>query len=339
MPALQAPPFVTRAGRSLSFTRLGFGGASLGADPDVQDEAAADALAQAAWDLGIRYFDTAPFYGFGRAERRLGRALSGRPRGGYVLSSKVGRLLHEGAADWRGDIGDPATWPFDYAYAYDAVMRSYEGSLARLGVDRIDILYVHDIDARVHGSREVAEQLTRALIDDGGWRALDQLRAAGDVAAIGVGVNEWEPCARMLELADPDLFLLAGRYTLLEQEPTNALLPHCLKRGVGVVIGGPLNAGCLAGGPLYDYAPAAKAILDRVAAIREVCAAHGADILQAALQFPLAHPAVVSLLTGAADPAELRANHAAFTAPSPPASLWPALKEERLLNRDAPTPA
>ncbi|HZZ35157.1 MAG TPA: aldo/keto reductase, partial [Caulobacteraceae bacterium] len=301
-----------------------------------QSEEAAAGLVQTAWDLGIRYFDTAPFYGFGRAERRLGAALQAWPRDSFVLSTKVGRLLSAGSEDWR-DRG-AADYPFAYDYSHDGVMRSFEASLQRLGLSRVDIVYVHDICGKVHEGRAGSEARIRELMETGGWRAVSDLRASGVVGAIGVGVNEWEPCARMLELADPDLFLLAGRYTLLEQEPLNALFPACLKRGVGIVVGGALNAGALTGGPLYDYAPAPKAITSRVALIGETCQAHGVSILGPALQFIAAHPAVVSLLTGAQTPAELSANVAAFTGPAPPAALWQALKAERLLHPDAPTP-
>ena len=316
---------------------MGFGGASVGLEPEAQDDEAAAALVDTAWSLGIRYFDTAPFYGFGLAERRLGATLKGRPRDDFVVSTKVGRRLHDGALGWPDDRS-PEAWPFDYDYTRDGILRSFEGSLERIGLDRVDVLYVHDIDAKVHGSRAAALAHTESLMRDGGWRALDDLRASGAVKAIGVGVNEWEPCARMLELADPDLFLIAGRYTLLEQEPLNALFPSCLKRGVGVVIGGPLNAGVLAGGPLYDYAPAPAIVKARASAIAEVCARHGVSVLAAALQFAGAHPVVTSLLTGASNPAELTQNAQAFLGPAPPAELWAELRAEKLLHADAPTP-
>jgi len=327
--------FTTRAGRRLAFTRLGFGGASIGAPVEAQSEADAAELVRTAWDLGLRYYDTAPFYGFGRAERRLGEAMKTRPRDDFVLSTKAGRRLHAGAEAWR-DTG--AGEPFDFDYSYDGIMRSFEGSLERLGLGRVDIVYVHDVDGKVHPGRAASEARIQELMLTGGWRALEGLRSSGAVGAIGVGVNEWEPCARMLEFADPDLFLLAGRYTLLEQEPLNALFPVCVKRGVGIVVGGPLNAGSLVGGPLYDYAPAPKAIRDRVAAIAEVCRSHGVPVLSAALKFIAAHPVVVSIVTGAANPAELRQNAAAFTGPAPPAALWRDLKAERLLHLDAPVP-
>jgi D-threo-aldose 1-dehydrogenase len=339
MSSLQIAPFKTPSGASLAFTRLGFGGASLSPPPEKQSPEDAAALVDAAWDLGIRYYDTAPLYGFGRGERRLGAALAGRPRDNFILSTKVGRVLTPDSEAWRDTGAGPESWPFIYDYSYDGVMRSFEGSIERLGVDRIDLVYVHDIDALAHGNRAGAEARTQELMDRGGWRALEALRASGAVRAIGVGVNEWEPCARMLELADPDVFLLAGRYTLLEQEPLNALFPSCCKRRVAVVVGGALNAGVLMGGPLYNYAPAPASVRARVAAIAEVCKAHGTQILPAALQFAAAHPCIVSVLTGAATPTELRQNAAAFLGPPPPLALWRALKAERLLHLDAPTPA
>src|SRR5688500_2881601 len=185
--------FDTRGGARLDFTRLGFGGASLAPYPDTLAEGDAAALVETAWDLGIRYFDTAPFYGFGKAERRLGAGLAGRPRSEFLLSTKVGRLLKPNSEAWQDTGGGPQAWPLVYDYSYDAVMRSFQGSLARLGVDRVDIAYVHDIDAKVHGGRDIAEARTRELIERGGWRALDELRTGGALKAIGVGVNEWEP--------------------------------------------------------------------------------------------------------------------------------------------------
>ncbi len=338
MGPLKTANFQAPSGATLAFTQLGFGGASLGLEPEVQSDDQAAELAETAWQLGIRYFDVAPMYGWGVAERRLGVALKPRPRDSYTLSTKAGRLLKPGAETWRDTGGGIADWPIVYDYSYDGIMRSHELSLARLGLDRADILYVHDIDAKVHGSREAAEGHTRDLFDKGGWRALSELRRSGAVRAIGVGVNEWQPCARVLELGDPDLFLLAGRYTLLEQEPLDTLLPACLKRGVGIVVGGPLNAGSIMGGPLYDYAPAPEHIKARVAAIAGQCRLHNACLLDTALQFIAAHPAVVSILTGAADAGELRRNAEALTNPPPPAAVWSALKASGLLHPDAPTP-
>lgn len=330
--------FVTRAGRKLAFTRLGFGGTSLADFPRPQTAQEVADLIEAAWQAGERYFDTAPLYGLGLSERRLGRALREKPRASFLLSTKVGRLVVEAE---KNDAAND-TFVFDgrkfvYDYSYDGVMRSFDESLKRLGLDRVDILYVHDPDGRNHNGRAGSEARLQELMNQGGWKALDELRSSGAVAAIGCGVNEWEPCARLLELADPDLFLIAGRYTLLEQEPLNALFPQCQKRGVGVVIGGPFNAGALLGGPYYDYAPITKPIRSRVTALREICDAQGVRMADAALQFIAAHPIVVSILTGAASVAEVKANVESFTRPIP-SGFWKVLKDERAINLDAPTP-
>jgi D-threo-aldose 1-dehydrogenase len=344
MPAsLPKRTLTTRSGRALGFSAFGFGAAPIGNMNRVLSQAEAEATVRQAWALGLRYFDTAPLYGHGLSEQRVGGALRGEPRDSFLLSTKVGRLLKPcapGDEDSGIYVGVPQV-KVAYDYSHDGVMRSYEASLKRLGLDRVDILYVHDIDAMTHGSREAAEARTRALVDQGGWRALDELRAAGDVAAIGAGVNEWQPCARLLQLADPDIFLLAGRYTLLEQEALAALLPACAARGVGVVVGGPFNSGILATGAvpgaLYNYAPAPEPILRRTAAIEAVCARHGVRLAQAALQFPLGHPAVVSVIPGGQTPDQVAENLALLDAPIP-ARLWADLKAAGLMSLDAPTP-
>ncbi len=239
--------FVTRGGRALDFTEFGFGGAPLGNMHRALDDDEARATLDAAWVAGIRYFDTAPLYGHGLSEMRTGRALAGRERNNYLISTKVGRLLEPCAPgdENNGIYKNTPNVRVRFDYSYDGVMRSFEASLSRLG--RIDILFVHDVDARTHGGTAQSEARIRELMDRGGWRALSELRSSGAVAAIGAGVNEWQPCARLLELADPDLFLLAGRYTLLEQEPFETLFPLCEVRGVGIVIGGPFNSGILRG--------------------------------------------------------------------------------------------
>jgi len=344
MPArLPTRTLTTQAGRTLDFRAFGFGAAPIGNMNRVLSEAEAEATVRQAWTLGLRYFDTAPLYGHGLSEQRVGAALRAEPRDAFLLSTKVGRLL-EPCAPGEEDSGIYRKVPhvrIAYDYSYDGVMRSYASSLKRLGLDRVDILYVHDIDAMTHGSREAAEARTRELIDQGGWRALDELRASGDVAAIGAGVNEWEPCARLLDLADPDLFLLAGRYTLLEQEALSTLLPACARRGVGVVIGGPFNSGVLATGPvpgaIYNYAPAPQAVLRRTAEIETVCARHGVKLAQAALAFPLGHPSVVSVIPGGQTPDQVAQNLTLLNAPIPD-TLWADLKAAGLVRPDAPTP-
>jgi D-threo-aldose 1-dehydrogenase len=341
--SLPTRTLTTRAGRTLAFTTLGLGAAPIGNMSRVLSEAEAEATVRQAWTLGLRYFDTAPLYGHGLSEQRVGAALRGEARDSFLLSTKVGRLLEPcapGDEDSGIYVGVPPVRAV-YDYSYDGVMRSHEASLARLGLDRVDILYVHDIDAMTHGSRDAAEVRTRQLIDQGGWRALDELRATGDVAAIGAGVNEWEPCTRLIELADPDIFLLAGRYTLLEQEALATLLPACVSRRIGVVVGGPYNSGILATGPIagaiYNYAPASEPILRLTGAIEAVCARHGTPLVQAALQFPLGHPAVVSVIPGGQTPDQVVQNLALLNAPIPD-TLWRGLKAAGLMSLDAPTP-
>jgi len=338
------PPrtLTTRAGRALSFTSLGFGGAPLGNMHRVLDETQAQATVRAAWSLGLRFFDTAPLYGHGLSERRIGDALRGEDRDAFLLSTKVGRLL-EPCSPGDEDSGIFLDTPHSrvvYDYSYGAVMRSFEASLERLGLDRIDVLLVHDIDAATHGSQERSEHHIRALVDGGGWRALDELRGAGVVSAIGAGLNEWELSERLLGLVDPDLFLLAGRYTLLEQTALESFLPACSARGVGVIIGGPFNSGVLATGPvlgaMYNYALAPPWVLDRAKALQTLCRRHGVNLAQAALQFPLGHPAVVCVIPGGQTPGEVERNVEMLGRPVP-AALWSDLKAAGLLRADAPT--
>ena len=331
---------VARGGRTLDFTLLGFGSVPLGNYPQPLDESTCDSTVEAAWDCGIRYFDTAPVYGLGLAEARLGRVLRTLPRDQFVISTKVGRVLvpcAEGEQNAKIFVKTPP-YRFEFDYSYDGVMRSFEDSLRRLGLERVDILYVHDIDAIVHGDRERYEQRMRELFDNGGWRALDQLRSDGVITAIGAGVNEWQPCVRLLELADPDLFLLAGRYTLLEQPPSDAFFPKCAERGARVVIGGPYNSGVLAGKGMYNYSAVPPPIAQRVAALERECASFGVSLRAAALQFVVAHPLVVSVIPGAGSASEVTDNRATLGEPIP-ASLWQRLKDCGLLEADAATPS
>jgi D-threo-aldose 1-dehydrogenase len=330
---------VTRAGRELTFTAMGFGSAPLGNYLRPLSEAECDQTLAAAWDSGMRYFDTAPLYGLGLSEMRVGRLLAQRPRQEFTLSTKVGRLLTPCAKEEVNGFFFVETPQvrFSYDYSYDGVMRSYEASLKRLGLERVDILYVHDICGLVHGGREASEARIQELIETGGWRALTELRDNGDVAAIGAGVNEWEPCARLLELVDPDLFLLAGRYTLLEQVPLDTLFPECAKRGVRIVAGGPYNSGILAGGTTYNYAEAPAEVLARARAIDDVCRTHGVTLPAAALQFILANPLVVSVIPGGQTVAETKHN-ASVLNEAIPSALWRDLKDRQLLHERAPTP-
>lgn len=332
--------FTTRGGRRIPFTALGFGSAPLGNYRRVMTEEECDATLATAWDGGVRYFDTAPFYGLGLSETRVGRLLRTRPRADFVLSTKVGRLLEPCAPEEVNSgffIGTPQV-KFHYDYSYDGVMRSFEESRRRLCLERVDILYVHDVCGLVHGGREASEARIRELIDSGGWRACAELRDSGAVDAIGAGVNEWEPCARLLELVNPDLFLLAGRYTLLEQAPLETLFPECARRGVGIVIGGPYNSGILAGGTTFNYAEAPADIAAKAKALDDVCRRHGVALPAAALQFVLAHPLVVSVIPGGQTAGETRQNVDVLDAPIP-AAMWQELRERGLLQKDAPTPA
>ena len=335
---------VLRESRPLTLTRMGFGGAPLGNLYREVSEADAQAALQAAYDSGIRYFDTAPMYGLGISERRFGEAFRRFGRDGALLSTKVGRLLEDCAP---GDVTPtafvgvpPRRIVFDYSY--DGVMRSHQASLDRLGVEAIDILLVHDVDVFTHGSREASDARVRELFDRGGFRALDELRSAGQVKAIGAGVNEWQVCEKLLGLGDFDCFLLAGRYTLLEQEALESFLPLCVARDVGVILGGPYNSGILATGAVegarYNYAPASPAILDRVRRIEDVCAGHGVRLIEAALQFVMGHPAVRTVIPGAASAAEVEANTALLSRRIPD-GLWADLRQAGLLRPDAPTPA
>lgn len=327
----------------LTFTELGFGSAPLGNLYDaISDDEAHDTLA-AAWDTGMRFYDTAPLYGLGVAERRMGRFLTTQARDSYCLSTKVGRLLEACAPEERTGIGKFFDTPSRcevYDYSYDGVMRSVAMSLERLGLDRIDILLVHDIDVFNHGTEAARDAHIDAFMR-GGYYALLSLRDQGVIRAFGAGVNEWQACRMLAERGDMDLFLLAGRYTLLEQEALDHLLPLCESRGIGLIIGGAFNSGILATGAVpgawYNYDPAPEPILERVRRIEAVCARHDVRLIDAALQFPLAHPSVVTLIPGAKHPHEARAAPALLAAQIP-SDFWSELKAERLLHEAAPVP-
>ena len=333
-----------RLGRTgVEVTALGFGGATIGIDPSVS-EAQAQATLQAAWDAGVRYFDTAPWYGRGLSELRIGHLLRTLPRDEFVLSTKVGRILRAPAYPHAPDPRtQPGGLPFEvrFDYSRDGILRAYEDSLQRLGLVRIDVALVHDLDLGYHAPPARWDALMGQLIT-GGWQALADLRAAGLLRGIGVGINPLGMIPRFLELFDPDFFLLAGRYTLLEQEALAAELPACVERGVGIVIGAVFNSGIGATGPVpgarYDYRPATPPELDKAARIQAVCQRHGVPLAAAALQFPLAHPAVASVIPGPITPAQVHLNLAGIRHPIPP-DLWRELKAERLIREDAPTPS
>lgn len=321
----------------LSVPVFGLGCAQLGGLFQAMPAAQAAGLVQAAWDEGIRFFDTAPYYGYTLSERRLGEALSRHLRDQYLLSTKAGRLMQPDAGVKPGDDGFAEPLPFRPVpdYSHDGVLRSLDDSLQRLGVSHVDILFIHDIGRVTHGDRHAYHW--RQLTEGGGFRALERLRREGRVRAVGLGVNEWQVMHDALQVFDLDFSMLAGRYTLLEQESLTPLLDESAKRGHAVVVAGPFNSGVLAGANTFNYAQAPQAVLDRVQALRAVCREFEVPLQAAALQFPLAHPAVVSCVAGAHDAAQLRQNIAWLEQPLPDA-LWLALRERGLVDPAAPLP-
>ncbi len=331
-----------RIGRtSLRVTPLGFGGAPLGNLLAPVSDADAAAAVAAAWANGCRYFDTAPFYGYGLSERRIGDGLRGRARDEFLLSTKVGRLIRPGEHESKVSEGFQSPLPFHavYDYSYDAVMRSIEDSYQRLGLDRIDVALMHDIGRLTHEARH-AEVMKTAMA--GGYRALEELRRNGDVGAIGLGVNEIAVCNEAMESGDFDCFLLAGRYTLLEQEPLNQFFPACQVRGISIIVGGPFNSGILVRAErpdaTYNYAVAPAAIRERVRRLSQICAAHGVLLPDAALQFCLAHPAVASVIPGARNASEA-ASHWQMLKSKIPTAFWDELRAAGLLHPAAPIPS
>jgi D-threo-aldose 1-dehydrogenase len=334
-----APSSIRPAGETIArLPRLGFGGGSIGNLYAAISDGEARHTVEAALGAGVRYFDTAPHYGFGLSETRLGADLAGRDD--VMVSSKVGRLLvPTDATGERHGFVDAAPFEPVFDYGYDAVMRSWEQSRARLGRDRIDVLLAHDLGRRTHGDDHPAR--FREFFE-GGYRAMRELRDGGAVGAIGLGVNEQAVCEEALEHGDFDVFLLAGRYTLLEQTALDGFLPLCVQRGVSIIVGGPFNSGVLVEGagrrPHYNYQPAPPEIIARVGRLEAVCAAHGVPLAAAALQFPLAHPVVASVIPGMGSPAQAR-QAVAWLETAIPSRLWDDLRSEGLLHPDAPTPA
>ena len=273
-------------------------------------------VVEAAWQAGIRFFDTAPLYGHGLAEQRMGAVLRAKPREEFVLATKVGRLLRADAPPEPGQAykGVPPVNP-TYDFSYDGVMRSVEESLARLGLDRVDVLHIHDPD----------EHFEDALA--GAYRALDRLRAEGTIRAVGAGMNQAEMLVRFAREADFDCFLLAGRYTLLDRTGAAELLPLCVEKSIAIIAGGVFNSGILANprpGTTFNYQPAPPELVDRALRMQEICARHGVELKAAAIQFPLRHPAVASVLTGCRSVREVEENVRMFQAPIP-SSLWDEL--------------
>ncbi|MGB1160022.1 MAG: aldo/keto reductase [Alphaproteobacteria bacterium] len=312
---------------------LGFGTAPLGGMFKAVDGPEGMRALDEALACGMTYVDTAPFYGFGLSERRVGDAIRGKP---YQLSTKVGRLLVPGSTALAASMGWPDPLPFspEFNYGYDAIMRSFEDSLQRLGLDRIDMLLAHDIGEMTHGEQH--KQHFRDLADSG-YRALEELRSSGQVKAIGLGVNEAQVCRDALGVGDWDVFLLAGRYTLLEQDPLDHLIPECDQRDVSLIIGGPFNSGVLVGGDTWNYAAAPEHVRSRVQQLAEVCTSFDVPLAAAALQFPLAHRVVTSVIPGLRTREELQAT-LNWARQDIPEDLWAALKQRGLLHPEAPTP-
>jgi D-threo-aldose 1-dehydrogenase len=328
----------------LEVTELGFGTAPLGNLFKPLANEVAHATLAAAEAAGFGFYDTAPYYGFGLSERRVGDAL--RARKDIVISTKAGRLLRPGPGPVDPRIvrhGFASPMPFEpvFDYSYDAVMRSYEASLQRLGLSKIDILLIHDIGRLTHGEQNTARMAE--LTKGGGLKALEELRAAKAISGFGMGVNEVAACLEVMSHARLDVILLAGRYTLLEQGPLDDLLPACEKAGTSIVVGGPYNSGILAVGTksdatlYYNYEPAPANVIDKVHRIEAVCDRHGVPLPAAALQFPLAHRQVASVIPGLDSPERVRQTIALYHHEIP-AALWHELIQEKLLRPDAPLP-
>lgn len=334
---------------SVRLSPLGFGAAPIGNLYQPLDDAQATAAIEAALVVGMRYFDTAPHYGFGLSETRLGSALASAPDAEPVISTKVGRLLvptNSSATVRHGFANAPALEPV-FDYSYDGVMRSFAESLKRLQREQVDILFAHDLGPLTHGADH--PQRFREFME-GGYRAMSELKASGQVRAIGLGANEWQICEAALKHGDFDGFLLAGRYTLLEQSACETFLPLCARRGASVILGGPFNSGILATGvtapdvasgkqPIYyNYKPAAQIIIDQVAQLESVCAEFGVPLAAAALQFPAAHPQICSVLAGFASPEQVhQANN--WIQVSIPVEFWACLRARELIHPAVPTPS
>lgn len=326
----------------VSLGRMGLGTAPLGNLYAPLSDADAVETVRRALSLAVRYIDTAPHYGNGLAEHRIGEALRGVDRESVVISTKVGRILSADPAVPSDQHGFVGVLPFrqHYDYSHDGALRSFEDSLQRLGLGRVDIALIHDIDTFTHGPDAQPQRFREAM--EGAYPALAGLKAAGVVRAIGLGVNDWRVCLDALAHGDFDGFLLAGRYTLIDQSALAELLPACERRGASIILGGPYNSGILARGAVegatFNYRPAEPAILERVRAVSAVCARFGVPLQAAALQFPLGHPAVTTVLPGARSPAEVEAN-LRFAAHPIPREFWQALRDTGLVAATVPLPA
>jgi D-threo-aldose 1-dehydrogenase len=326
---------------SLQLPVFGFGTAHLGELYGKVDEEDARATLDAAWELGIRYYDTAPWYGRGLCDHRVGGFLRTKPRSEFYLTTKLGRTLHRpknpstfDRSPWIGGLN----FDVKFDYSYDGFMRSYEQALQRMGIDTVDALLVHDLDESIHG-----EAYKDHLVDlvESGMKALQELKASGDIKAIGMGINTGHALDKIAPSVDVDFVLVAMAYTLLDQASLHSGMAACAARGVSVIIGAPFASGILATGPgsdaKYDYAVASAEVQARVRALQDTCREHGVGLPAAALQFPLAHPSVVSIIPGATHPSEVTQNVTALSSTVPEA-FWTALKSRGLIDPAAPTP-
>ncbi len=344
------PAFKKQLGQtSVSLPRLGFGGGTLGDPFEVTTEEQATATMAAAFDRGVRYFDTAPWYGNTKSEHRVGGFLRTKSRAEITISTKVGRIYSRPVDidDFTQNSPFSKRWvgglPFDlrFDYTYDGIMRAYEDSLNRLGIPRVDCLSIHDLDIRHRVTEEGITEGFRELDAGGGFRALKELKDQGQIGAIGAGINFAGDIPRFVENFDMDYFLYAGPYTLLDQPGLDGDLALCLERKIGIILGGVFASGILAtgavDGALYKYVDAETEDMERVRKITVICNAYGVALSAAALQFPMHHPAVASVIPGANHPDQVASNYDQVLADIPD-ELWAELKHEGCLREDAPTP-
>lgn len=330
-------------GTSLELPVFGFGSAHLGELYGRVDEVDARATLEAAWAAGVRFYDTAPWYGRGLSEHRLGGFLRTQPRDQFLITTKVGRTLHRPAdprsfdrAPWTGGLN----FEVRFDYSYDGIMRSYEQALQRLALDTVEALVIHDLDAAYHQPEPFAAH--QKDLRDSGMKALQELKASGDIIAFGMGINTADALEKVATQVDLDFALVAMPYTLLDQGSLRTGMQTCIDRNVSVIIGAPFASGILVtgsgGDAKYGYGAAPPEVQDKVRGLEAACSAHGVSLPAAALQFPLAHPAVVSIIPGAARPSEVQQNVASVQTPIP-AAFWSDLKDQGLIDADAPTPA
>lgn len=326
----------------LMVTTLGFGSAPLGDLFELLSEQRAQDILQAAWDVGVRYYDTSPFYGHGKSEQRLGYFARQKPYQEYAISTKVGRVFKatNNIETFKSDLwAGPLPFEFYYDYSYDGIMRSFEDSLTRTGLHDIELLLIHDLDHLFHNEIQFQARINQLVTS--GWRALEELKSAGMIRAIGAGINKGGFIPRFLDLFPLDFFILAMPYTLLDQKALDDEFPRCEEAGATVVIGSVFASGILATGAvegaLYAYAPAPPDIMEKTRRIQTVCERHGVPLPAAAMQFLLGHPVISAVIPGALKPEHLHANIGHFQHPIP-SELWAELKHERLIREDAPTP-